>query len=141
MNTPNGRQVVLAARPNGNPKLTDFRVEETAIPTPTSGQILLRVEYLSLDPYMRGRMDDRKSYAKPLQIGDVMTGEGIARVIVSNRPDYSVILEKKFEGNEFRADSLHLARGGKLWFVRDLPGSTRDVPPLRDRIRQNEWSA
>ena len=48
------------------------------MPAPSSDQILLEVQYLSLDPYMRGRMDDRKSYAKPLQIGNVMTGEGVA---------------------------------------------------------------
>jgi NADPH-dependent curcumin reductase CurA len=82
------RQIVLAARPHGKPKLTDFRLEETSIPTPNSGQVLLGVQYLSLDPYMRSRMDDRKSYAKPLQLGDVMTGETVARVIASNRPDY-----------------------------------------------------
>jgi NADPH-dependent curcumin reductase len=90
MSTPSGRQIVLAARPNGKPKPTDFRVEETSVPTPSSGQILLAVQYLSLDPYMRGRMDDRKSYASPLQVGDVMTGEAVARVITSKRPDYSV---------------------------------------------------
>ncbi len=83
------RQIVLAARPRGKPKLTDFRLEETRIPTPNSGQVLLGVQYLSLDPYMRGRMDDRKSYAKPLQLGDVMTGETVAQVIASNRPEYS----------------------------------------------------
>ena len=82
------RRIVLAARPHGKPKLTDFRLEETAIPTPRSRQVLLGVEYLSLDPYMRSRMDDRKSYAKPLQLGDVMTGETVAKVIASNRPDY-----------------------------------------------------
>ena len=53
------RQIVLAARPQGKPRLTDFRLEETAIPAPGPGQVLLRVQYLSLDPYMRGRMDDR----------------------------------------------------------------------------------
>jgi NADPH-dependent curcumin reductase CurA len=90
MNTSTARQIVLAARPNGTPKLTDFRLEESPVPTPSSGQILLAVQYLSLDPYMRGRMDDRKSYAKPLQVGDVMTGEAVARVIASNRSDYSV---------------------------------------------------
>jgi NADPH-dependent curcumin reductase CurA len=58
MNTSTARQIVLAARPNGKPKLTDFHLEETAVPTPSSGQILLGVQYLSLDPYMRGRMDD-----------------------------------------------------------------------------------
>ena len=62
------RQIVLAARPRGKPQLTDFRLEETEIPTPASGQLLLAVQYLSLDPYMRGSMDDRKSYAKPLQL-------------------------------------------------------------------------
>jgi NADPH-dependent curcumin reductase len=90
MNTSTARQIVLAARPNGKPRLTDFRLEETAVPTPSPGQILLGVQYLSLDPYMRGRMDDRKSYAKPLQIGDVMIGEAVAQVIASNHRYYSV---------------------------------------------------
>jgi hypothetical protein len=73
------RQIVLAARPQGKPQLTDFRLKETEIPTPASGQLLLAVQYLSLDPYMRGRMDDRKSYAKPLQLGDVMTVNRLRR--------------------------------------------------------------
>jgi len=77
------RQIVLAARPQGKPQLTDFRLEETAIPTPGDGQVLLRVDYLSLDPYMRGRMDDRKSYAKPVPLGGVMGGESVATVIAS----------------------------------------------------------
>src|ERR1700730_6167619 len=88
-NGPTGRQIVLAARPNGKPQLTDFRLEEVTIPTPTYGQVLLAVQYLSLDPYMRGRMDDRKSYAKPPQVGDLMVGEAVARVIASHHPDYS----------------------------------------------------
>jgi NADPH-dependent curcumin reductase len=83
------RQIVLAARPNGKPQLTDFRIEETAIPAPGPGQLLLAVQYLSLDPYMRGRMDDRKSYAASVRLGDVMTGEGVARVLASNHPGYA----------------------------------------------------
>jgi NADPH-dependent curcumin reductase len=83
------RQIVLAARPHGKPKLTDFRLEETEIPTPGPGQLLLEVQYLSLDPYMRGRMDDRKSYATPLRLGDVMTGEAVARVLGSKHPGYA----------------------------------------------------
>jgi NADPH-dependent curcumin reductase len=83
------RQIVLAARPKGKPQLTDFRLEETAIPAPAPEQVLLEVQYLSLDPYMRGRMDDRKSYAKPLQLGDVMVGETVAKVIASKHPGYS----------------------------------------------------
>jgi NADPH-dependent curcumin reductase CurA len=82
-------QIVLAARPKGKPLLADFRLEEVTIPTPSSGQVLLGVQYLSLDPYMRGRMDDRRSYANPLHIGDVMVGEAVARVIASRHPDYS----------------------------------------------------
>ncbi len=89
MEVTSGRQIVLAARPSGKPRLTDFRLEEVRIPPPRSGQVLLGVQYLSLDPYMRGRMDDRESYAKPLQVGDVMIGEAVARVIASDNPDYS----------------------------------------------------
>ena len=73
MNSSGAQQIVLGARPNGKPKLTDFRLEESSVPTPGSGQTLLRVLYLSLDPYMRGAMDDRKSYAEPLQISDVIS--------------------------------------------------------------------
>ena len=83
------RQIVLAARPHDRPKPSDFRLEETAIPTPSAGQVLLRVQYLSLDPYMRGRMDDRKSYAKPVPLGGVMDGESVATVIASQHPGYS----------------------------------------------------
>src|SRR5437879_9500050 len=81
-------QRVHAARPKETPGLTDFRLEETAIPTPAAGQLLLGVQYLSLDPYMRGRMNDGKSYATPLQIGEVMTGETVAHVLVSNNSAY-----------------------------------------------------
>src|SRR5438094_816895 len=89
MNETRARQIVLAARPQGKPQLTDFRLEEAAIPTPSAGQILLRVQYLSLDPYMRGRMDDRKSYATPVSLGGVMQGESVAVVIASKHPGYS----------------------------------------------------
>src|ERR1700741_3795607 len=82
------RQVVLAARPHGSPKPGDFRLEETPIPTPSDGQILLKVQYLSLDPYMRGRMDDRKSYAEPVRLGGVMEGESVANVIESRHRGY-----------------------------------------------------
>src|SRR5215813_998851 len=83
------RQIVLAARPTGKPTLSDFRLEETAIPRPGADQFLLRVQYLSLDPYMRGRMDDRKSYAPPTKLGAVMPGESVATVVASNHSGYS----------------------------------------------------
>jgi len=69
--------------------LTDFRLEETAIPTPAAGQLLLEVQYLSLDPYMRGGMNEDKSYATPLEIGEVMTGDSVAHVLVSNNSAYA----------------------------------------------------
>jgi len=89
MSEAKARQIVLAARPQGCPKPSDFRLEETEIPTPGTGQVLLRVQYLSLDPYMRGRMDDRKSYATPVPLGDIMQGESVATVIASKHPGYS----------------------------------------------------
>src|ERR1700733_3645301 len=83
------QQVVLASRPQGAPQLTNFRVETVAMPEMPSGGVLLRVLYLSLDPYMRGRMDDRKSYAKPVGIGEVMTGESVCEVIATDRQGYA----------------------------------------------------
>jgi NADPH-dependent curcumin reductase CurA len=82
------RQIVLAARPQGKPARDDFRLEEVKVPSPGTGQVLLSIRYLSLDPYMRGRMDDRRSYAPPTPIGDVMPGETVAEVIVSNHSGY-----------------------------------------------------
>ncbi len=82
------RRIVLAARPSGLPKAADFRLEETPIPQPADGEILLRIQYLSLDPYMRGRMNDAKSYAKPTAIGQEMEGGTVATVLESRHPDY-----------------------------------------------------
>src|SRR6266436_3490544 len=90
MSVNKARQIVLAARPQGKPRVTDFRLEETAVPTPAPGQVLLHVQYLSLDPYMRERMDDRESYQPPIPLGDVMPGESVARVVASHHPGYSV---------------------------------------------------
>lgn len=88
MTTTHSRQIVLAARPVGKPRTSDFRLEDAGVPAPQHGEILLAVRYLSLDPYMRGRMEDRKSYADPVKIGGVMTGETIATVVESHHPDY-----------------------------------------------------
>ncbi|HCF3760456.1 NADP-dependent oxidoreductase [Pseudomonas aeruginosa] len=85
-----GYQIVLAARPQGAPRVSDFRLERVAIPEPGAGEILLATKYLSLDPYMRGRMDDRKSYSPPTPIGGVMEGEVVAEVVTSQHPDYQV---------------------------------------------------
>jgi hypothetical protein len=98
------RQIVLAARPNGKPQLSDFRLEETEVPAPASGQLLLAVQYLSLDPYMRGRMDDRKSYAKPLQLGDVRTRADCRRRQLSGvfLRDFGIFLRRGTDGSQTR---------------------------------------
>lgn len=82
------RRVVLASRPHGEPKAENFRLETTPIPQPAAGQVLLRTVYLSLDPYMRGRMSDAPSYAPPVQIGQVMVGGTVSRVQASQHPDF-----------------------------------------------------
>lgn len=75
------RQFVLAERPEGEPDDKTLRLETGDLPTPGKGQMLLRNEYLSLDPYMRGRMSDAPSYAAPVKIGGVMIGGTVAKVI------------------------------------------------------------
>jgi NADPH-dependent curcumin reductase CurA len=86
----NNRQIMLAARPNGAPVATDFKLEVSACPAIESGQVLLCSVYLSLDPYMRGRMSEAKSYAAPLALGDVMLGGTVSRVEASQHADYNV---------------------------------------------------
>lgn len=82
------QKVLLAARPVGKPTATDFSLVTDSIDAPKDGQVLLEVLYLSLDPYMRGRMSAAKSYAKPVEIGDVMEGGTVARVKQSRHPDF-----------------------------------------------------
>lgn len=79
-----GREVHLAARPEGEPKLTDFALVEREVPVPGDGQVLVRNLFMSVDPYMRGRMNDAQSYAPPYQIGEVMYGGAVGEVIGSN---------------------------------------------------------
>ena len=73
------RQIVLASRPIGIPTPADFRLETGSLPVPSDGQLLLRTQYLSLDPYMRGRMNDAQSYAAPVELGQVMEGDVIEK--------------------------------------------------------------
>ena len=78
------RQVLLASRPDGAPSAANFELVESDIPTPGEGQMLLRTIYLSLDPYMRGRMNAEKSYAEPVPVGGVMEGGTVSVVEQSN---------------------------------------------------------
>jgi NADPH-dependent curcumin reductase CurA len=82
------RRIILVSRPFGAPTEANFRLEELAPPIPEAGQMLLRTLYLSLDPYMRGRMSAAPSYAAPATIGEAMVGTTVARVEVSQHPDY-----------------------------------------------------
>ncbi|WP_020656488.1 NADP-dependent oxidoreductase [Massilia niastensis] len=89
MHVPRNQRILLASRPDGLPQPGDFRIVEDALPEPADGQLLLQVLYLSLDPYMRGPMDARKSYADPVPVGGVMEGGTVARVVKSRHPGYA----------------------------------------------------
>lgn len=82
------RQIVLASRPEGMPEESNFRLVESEILPPGDGQFLVKTNYLSVDPYMRGRISDRESYADPVQIDDLMVGGTVGTVLESKHADY-----------------------------------------------------
>src|SRR2546423_11343541 len=82
------RRIVLVSRPVGEPKPSDFRLEEFPVPQPGPAQLLLKTKWLSLDPYMRGRMSDAPSYAKPVGVGEVMEGGTVNEVVASNNDSF-----------------------------------------------------
>ncbi|GJE62484.1 NADP-dependent oxidoreductase [Methylobacterium trifolii] len=84
------RRIVLASRPHGEPTPAHFRLEESRVPSVRAGEVLLRTRWLSLDPYMRGRMSAAKSYAAPVAIGEPMTGGTVSEVVESDNPDFPV---------------------------------------------------
>jgi NADPH-dependent curcumin reductase CurA len=84
------RQVLLASRPRGWPEEGNFRLVESPVPVPGDNQLLLRAHWLSLDPYMRGRMNEGRSYVKPVDVGAVMCGECISEVVESRHPEFAV---------------------------------------------------
>jgi NADPH-dependent curcumin reductase CurA len=83
------KRVILASRPTGEPKASDFRIEDYDVPQPGDGQVLLRTIWLSLDPYMRGRMSDGPSYAAPVPVGGVMEAGTVNEVVASNNPKFA----------------------------------------------------
>ncbi len=83
------RRIVLASRPHGAPTPRDFHLDQTPVPTPGDGQVLLRTLYLSLDPYMRGLMDEiGPSYAPSVKLGEPMAGGTVSRVVASKHPRF-----------------------------------------------------
>jgi NADPH-dependent curcumin reductase len=101
------RRVVLAARPLEEPRDSDFRIETVALPTIGPGQVLVRVIYLSLDPYMRGRMRDVASYAPPIALGETMVGGTIGEVVKTEHPGFKPgdIVEDRLGWQEYAATS------------------------------------
>src|SRR5215213_3249593 len=89
MSAPMNRQVVLKSRPTGEPTEDHFALVETPVPEPGPGQFLARTIYLSLDPYMRGRMSDRASYASPAALGQPMVGGTVGQVVRSDHPGFA----------------------------------------------------
>jgi hypothetical protein len=111
-------KILLHSRPTGAPTADNFRLESGPVPVPAPGQLLLRTLFLSLDPYMRGRMSDAPSYAAPVAVGAVMAGGTIARVETSLHPG-------------FAAGDLVLAYGGwQSYALSDGAGLTRLDPAL-----------
>jgi NADPH-dependent curcumin reductase len=112
------RRVVLVSRPIGEPKPSDFRVEDCALPVPGAGEVLLRTIWLSLDPYMRGRMSDGPSYATPVPIGGVMEGGTVSEVVASNNPAFA------------KGDIVLSRAGWQTHAVSDGKGLTKIDPEL-----------
>jgi NADPH-dependent curcumin reductase CurA len=106
MTTPKNRDIRLRRRPSGLPQPSDFELVESPIPTAAKGQILIRNLFMSVDPYMRGRMSDRKSYVAPYQVGEVLQGGAVGRVATAN--------------DRFAVGDYVLSQNGwREWFVSD----------------------
>lgn len=128
------RRFLLASRPHGEPTAANFRLDSVPVSQPGAGQLLLRTVYLSLDPYMRGRMSDAPSYAPPVEIGQVMVGGTVSRVEASHHPDFSVgdwVLGYDgwqdyalSDGNGLRNLGPHLSHPSRLLGVLGMPGFT-----------------
>jgi NADPH:quinone reductase len=102
------RQITLAARPQGFPKQSDFRLVESPRPQPGPGEFLVQGIYLSVDPYMRGRMSDAESYAAPIRLGDTIVGECVGRVIASRHERFP---EGSYVAGMFGWQEYALSRG------------------------------
>jgi NADPH-dependent curcumin reductase len=84
------RQILLKSRPEGAPNLDNFELVRSPVPEPSDGEVLMRTRYLSLDPYMRGRMSAAKSYAKPVEVGEPMVGGTVGEIVTSRNAKFAV---------------------------------------------------
>ncbi|GET32214.1 putative NADP-dependent oxidoreductase YfmJ [Prolixibacter bellariivorans] len=99
------RQIILKSRPVGRPTADNFELKEIEIPTPAEGELLLKALYISVDPYMRGRMSDAKSYVEPFQVGEPINGGAVAEVTESRHPDFSagdVVVSRPLAWQEYQ---------------------------------------
>src|SRR5436190_3082490 len=111
------RRITLAARPAGFPKESDFALDETDVPEPEAGEVLVPVLYVSLDPYQRGRMNEAFSYAQPLELGDVITSQALGQVVESRDP-------------RFEPGQLVIGQLGWQEYAVARAGTLRLVPPV-----------
>ncbi|MCR9279819.1 MAG: NADP-dependent oxidoreductase [Pseudomonadaceae bacterium] len=124
--TTTNRQFRLAARPQGLVKESDFRYEEAEKPVAADGEFVVKTEYISLDPSMRGQMENRADYVAPLEIGDVMRAGGVGHVIESRNPDYpeGTLVAGTFGMQDYAVVTADMPR------VRRLPDGTDPVLAL-----------
>jgi hypothetical protein len=99
------RQIRLKRRPVGMPAPSDFESVASPRPAPRDGEVLRRTLYLSLDPYMRGRMSDAESYASPMNLGDVMVGHTVSQIVDSHHPDFHPGAHRSVRRQELRQDA------------------------------------
>ncbi len=128
------RQITLAARPVGYPKESDFKLVEAPMPVPGPGEALVKIVYVSLDPYMRGLMKEVPAYWPPLALGDLMVGGAVGKIVQSNHPDFRKgdIVEGMFgwqeytvtDGKELRRVDPNAAPISTALGVLGMPGLT-----------------
>ena len=111
------REIRLKRRPAGMPAEADFELAETPVPTPGEGEVLVRNSYMSVDPYMRGRMVDRASYVPPFQVGEVLSGGAVGTVVKSNNPRFKP------------GDQVNHFNGWREWFVSNGADLQAVTPP------------
>ncbi len=110
------RQIVLKSRPEGAPGLNNFELVQSAVPEPGEGEVVMRTRWLSLDPYMRGRMSAAKSYAKPVEVGEPMVGGTVSEITVSRN-------------SKFSPGDIVLGYGGWQDYARSNGGGLRKLDP------------
>jgi NADPH-dependent curcumin reductase CurA len=122
MKNEKNHEIRLKRRPTGMPALTDFEFTETDLPSPHDGQVLVRNSYISVDPYMRGRMTDKKSYVPAFQLGEPLTGGAIGQVVLSKTPSLKY------------GDYVQSMYGWREWYAADA-GEVQKVDPALGPIQ------